>query len=198
MRCLRGEITGLGLTRQSLAAMLRPQLPDQAEGGEFVGLGWFCSGEGDAFRFGHAGANHGFLADLRLYPATGQGAAVIINSNLGWPLMEELLRSIEREYRWPVAAQGTSDTSTPIHFAGTYRDSADRVFRVEQAGDTFLLWVGDQDPIRLMPSSDGGLTSEAPQIKVRLVHRTEGSPAITLTQGGRTFEAVKALEELPG
>lgn len=198
MRCLRGEITELGLTRQSLAAMLRPQLPDQVEGSEFVGLGWFCSGEGDAFRFGHAGANHGFLADLRLYPATGQGAAVIINSNLGWPLMEELLRAIEREYRWPVAAQRTSGTSTPIHFAGTYRDSAGRVFRVEQAGDTFLLWVGDQNPIRLMPSSDGVLSSETPQIKVRLAHGAEGSRAITLTQGGRTFEAVKALDELSG
>jgi hypothetical protein len=72
------------------------------------------------------------------------------------------------------------------------------VFRVEQAGDTFLLWVGDQDPIRLIPSSDGVLSAQMPEIKVRLTHRAEGSPAITLTQGGRTFEAVKAPEELPG
>jgi hypothetical protein len=198
MRCLRGEITGLSLSRKSLAAMLRPQLPDQAEGGEFVGLGWFCSGEGDAFRFGHGGGNHGFLADLRLYPATGQGAAVTINSHQGWPLLEELLHAIEREYGWPIAAHATSDTSTPVHLAGTYRDSADRVFRVEQAGDTFLLWVGDQDPIRLIPSSDGVLSSQMPEIRVRLAHRAEGSPSITLTQGGRTFEAVKAPEELPG
>jgi CubicO group peptidase (beta-lactamase class C family) len=114
MRCLRGEITGLALSRESLAAMLRPQLPDQAEGSEFVGLGWFCAGEGDAFRFGHTGGNHGFLAALRLYPATGQGAAVMINSHQGWPLLEELPDAIEREYGWPVAAQATSDTSTPV------------------------------------------------------------------------------------
>ncbi len=198
MRCLRGEITDLGLSRESLAAMLRPQLPDQAEGSEFVGLGWFCAGEGDAFRFGHTGGDHGFLADLRLYPATGQGAAVMINSNQGWPLLEELARAIEREYGWPVAAQATSDTSIPVHLAGTYRDNAGRVFRVEQAGDTFLLWVGDQDPIRLIPSSDGVLSAQMPEIKVRLAHRAEGSPAITLTQGGKTFEAVKTHEELPG
>jgi hypothetical protein len=139
------------------------------------------------------------LADLRLYPATGQGAAVMINSNQGWPLLEELLHAIEREYGWPIASQATSDTSTLVHLAGTYRDSADRVFRVEQAGDTFLLWIGDQDPIRLISSSDGVLSAQMPQIKVRLAHRAEGSsPAITLTQGGRTFEAVKAAEEMPG
>ena len=198
MRCLRGEITGLALSRESLGAMLRPQLPDQAEGSEFVGLGWFCAGEGDAFRFGHTGGNHGFLAALRLYPATGQGAAVMINSHQGWPLLEELPDAIERAYGWPIAAQATSDTSTPVHLAGTYRDSAGRVFRVEQAGDTFLLWVGDQDPIRLIPSADGVLSAQMPEIKTRLAHRAEGSPAITLTQGGRTFEAVKAPEELPG
>jgi len=198
MRGQRGEITGLGLSRESLAVMLRPQLPDQPIGSDFVGLGWFCTGDGDAFRFGHAGGNHGFVANLSLYPATGQGAAVMINSNQGWPLIEELLASIEREYCWLAMAQATSDTSMADQLAGTYRDSTNRVFRIEQVGGRLLLRVGDQDPIRLMPSSDGGLTSEAPQIKVRLVHRTEGSPAITLTQGGRTFEAVKALEELPG
>jgi CubicO group peptidase (beta-lactamase class C family) len=196
MRCLRGEITGLGLSRKSLATMLRPQLPDQAEGSEFVGLGWFCAGEGDAFRFGHAGNNYGFLADLRLYPATGQGAAVMINSNQGWPLLQELLQAMEREYGWPVGAQATNDTSTPVHLAGTYRDSADRVFRLEQAGETILLRVGDQDPIRLIPSPDGVLSARTPQIKVR--RRAGGAPAITLTQGGRTFEAVKAPEELSG
>jgi hypothetical protein len=177
--------------------MLRPQLPDQSEGREFVGLGWFCAGEGDAFRFGHAGADHGFLADLRLYPATGQGAAVMLNSNQGWPLLEELPQAVEREYRWPIAAQTRSDTSTPVHLAGAYRDNAGRVFRVEQAGDRFLLWVGDQDPIRLILSSDGVLSAQMPQIKVRLAHGGEGSPAITLTQGGKTFEAVKISEELP-
>jgi CubicO group peptidase (beta-lactamase class C family) len=44
MRGLRGEATGLGLSRETLAAMLQPQLPDQTEASEFVGLGWFCAG----------------------------------------------------------------------------------------------------------------------------------------------------------
>ena len=195
MRGLRGEPMGLGLSRESLAAMLRPQLPDQTKGGEFVGLGWFCEGEGDAFRFGHGGWIHGFLAGLRLFPATGQGAAVMINSNQGWPLLEELFHSIKREYGWPtMAPQATSDMSIAEHLYGTYSDSTGRVFRIEQTGGRLLLRVGDQDPVRLMSSSNGVFSARTPQIKVRLAPTSEGSPAITLTQGGRTFEAVK----LPG
>jgi CubicO group peptidase (beta-lactamase class C family) len=196
MRGLRGETTGLGLSQESLAAMLRPQLPDQAKGSEFVGLGWFCSGEGDAFRFGHAGGNHGFLADLRLYPATGQGAAIMINSNQGWPLIPELLQSIEREYRWPSMAQ-TSDSPIADDCAGMYRDPSGRVFRLEQTGGQLQLWVGDQGPIRLTSSAPGVFSAQTPQITVRLATKSEGA-ATTLTQGGRTFEAVKLTEEQHG
>jgi len=194
MRGLRGEPMGLGLSRESLAAMLRPQLPDQTKGGEFVGLGWFCEGEGDAFRFGHGGWIHGFLAGLRLFPATGQGAAVMINSNQGWPLLEELFHSIEREYGWPTASQAMGDTPTTPRldgFDGTYRDSAGRVFRIEKTGEELLLWVGGQDPIRLTSSSHGVLSAPTSQIKVRVVSTSEAPAAITLTQGGRAFQAVK-------
>ena len=198
MRGLRGEVTGLGLSRESLDAMLRPQLPDQPKGSDFVGLAWFCAGDGDAFRFGHAGGNHGFLANLRLYPATGQGAALMINSNQGWPLIEELLASIEREYCWPTMAQATSDTSIPDQLAGTYRDNSGRLLRIEQVDGRLLLRVGDQNPIRLMPSSNGVLSAKILQIKLRLAPTSEGPPAITLTQGGRTFEAIKMPDEPHG
>src|SRR6266436_4644884 len=201
MRGLRGEPLGLGLSRESLAAMLRPQLPDETKGGEFVGLGWFCTGEGDAFSFGHGGSNHGFLAGLRLYPATGQGAAVMINSNQGWPLLEELFHSIEREYGWPTAPQATGNASTAPGldaFDGTYRDGAGRVFRIERTGEKLLLWVGDQDPVRLTSSSHGVLSAQTPQIKVRVVSTYEAPPAIILTQGGRTFQGFKLAEEVYG
>jgi hypothetical protein len=190
---------GLGLSRESLDAMLRPQLPDEPKGGEFVGLGWFCRGEGDAFRFGHAGWNHGFLADLRLYPAAGQGAVVMINSNQGSPLLEELFRSIEREYGWPTASQATGATSTAPGldaFYGTYRDGAGRMFRIEKTGEKILLWAGDQEPIRLTSPSHGVLSAQTPRIEVRGASTSEAPPAITLTQGGRTFQAIRLAEDV--
>jgi CubicO group peptidase (beta-lactamase class C family) len=200
MRALRGEATGLGLTRESIAAMLRPQLPDQTDGGEFVGLGWFCAGERDAFHFGHTGGNHGFLAELCLYPATGQGAAIMINSNQGWPLRKELLRSIEREYCWPTIATGqnANPTLVDVRLDGTYRDSAGRVFRIEQTGGMLLLWVCDQRPILLMPARNGAFFAKIPEITLRIAPPSEAFAAITLTQGGRTFEASKVSDEPHG
>jgi hypothetical protein len=119
----------------------------------------------------------------------------MINSNQGWPLIEELLASIEREYRWPAMAQAKSDASIADRLAGTYRDSTDRLFRIEQVGGRLLLRVGDQDPIGLMPSSNGIFSAQIPQIKVRLAPASERPPAITLSQGGRTFDAIKVPEE---
>src|SRR5262245_8734287 len=52
-----------------VAAMLRPQLADERIGEHFVGLGWYCSGEGDDVSFGHSGVAEGFLAEMRVYPA---------------------------------------------------------------------------------------------------------------------------------
>jgi CubicO group peptidase (beta-lactamase class C family) len=195
LRGLRGEPTGLGLSKESLAAMLRPQLPDHSEGSEFVGLGWFCSGEGNAFHFGHPGSNHGFLANLRLYPATGQGAVILVNANQGWPLLSELFGSLEREYRWPTLAQTASDTSMTAHLEGTYRDRAGRLFQIEQANGRLVMRVDGQAPFRLTASSDGVLAAQVPELKVRVAPSSEGWRAVTLIQGGRTFEAVKVPEE---
>lgn len=197
MRILRGEANSLSLSQESLAAMLKPQLPGQTAGNEYVGLGWRCGGEGDAFHFGHTGSNEGFHADLCLYPATGQGAAVMINSNQGWRLPKELFRSIEREYGWPTVAQTSASGSRSIveNLAGSYHDSAGRVFRVEQHGETLLLRVGDHDPIHLSVSTNGRFSARVPQIDVRFASTSEGIPAMTLRQEGQAFEAVKIPDD---
>ncbi|MFD1625363.1 serine hydrolase domain-containing protein [Azospirillum griseum] len=100
MRGLRGEATNLGLFRENLTAMLQPQIPGESVGMDFAGLGWFCTGKDDQFRFGHSGVNHGFLAELQLRPVKGQGVVVMVNSDQGGPLIRELVESIEREYGW--------------------------------------------------------------------------------------------------
>jgi hypothetical protein len=94
-------------------------------------------------------------------------------------------------------AQAKNGTSIVDQLAGTYRDTTDRVFRIEQVGGRLLLRVGDQHPVRLMPSSNGVLSAQIPQIKV-VASATEGPPAIALTQGGRTFEAIKLSEKPHG
>jgi hypothetical protein len=190
MRGLRGEATRLGLSRESLSATLRAQLHNQPAGGEFFGLGWQCRGEGDGLRFGHAGTNRGFHAEMRFYPATGQGAVVMINSNEGWCLPEELFQSLEREYRWPASLSRIVKAPIAEDVEGTYRDSDGRIFRLEQSRGKFVLWVGDQDAIHLTPCSDGTLSAKTPQVGLRFESRSDGTRAMHLTQGGATFAAI--------
>jgi CubicO group peptidase (beta-lactamase class C family) len=190
MRGLRGETSDLGLSRESLSAMLRPQLPNQPAGGDFFGLGWQCKGQGDGLRFGHAGTNRGYHAEMRFYPATGQGAVIMINSNEGWCLPEELFQSLEREYRWPISPPRIGEAPVAADVEGTYRDNAGRTFRLERSRGKFLLWVDDQDAIHLSPCSDGTLSAKTPQVGLRFESRPDGSRAMHLTQGGAAFEAV--------
>jgi CubicO group peptidase (beta-lactamase class C family) len=101
LRVLKGESSPLGLSAVSAAEMRQPQLPTDVEGEMFIGLGWHCTGKGDAFQCFHLGWDEGFVAGLWLYPAAGKGAAIMINSNQGWPLRDEIKDAIAREYDWP-------------------------------------------------------------------------------------------------
>jgi len=68
---------------------------------EPTGLGPFVAGSGRGFNFGHGGADEGFHAQLIYFPETGQGAAVMVNSDGGPPMMQEILYAIAAEYDWP-------------------------------------------------------------------------------------------------
>jgi len=48
---LQGDYLPFGLSRESAAEMLRPQLRTHVEGEVFFGIGWECAGKGDAFQF---------------------------------------------------------------------------------------------------------------------------------------------------
>jgi CubicO group peptidase (beta-lactamase class C family) len=154
MRTLRGERSALPLNAESVRSMLQPQLPDQTIGEHFVGIGWYCSGEGDAFCFGHQGVDEGFLAEMRVLPARRKAAAVIINAH-GWLLPVEIFKAIGREYGWPATPLRAASIAMPtgIDYAGSYRSEHDVSAEVTQSADGLALRLGGQIPVLLMPSS---------------------------------------------
>jgi CubicO group peptidase (beta-lactamase class C family) len=81
------------MTRQ----MLTPQL-------ENAGLGFFLNMGGNPNAFGHNGADEGFQAILVMISDTGQGAAIMANSDNGAAIGNYLVNSIAREYGWKYAA----------------------------------------------------------------------------------------------
>ncbi len=64
------------------------------------GLGFSVEGAGLARRFGHGGSTLEFNSYLTAYSQTGQGAIIMTNSLRGNALLNEILRSIAREYGW--------------------------------------------------------------------------------------------------
>src|SRR5580658_7508815 len=65
------------------------------------GLGFGLENPGDKPRFGHGGANEGFRCNLETYTDSGQGLAVMTNSDSGGELTQEIFRAVAREYGWP-------------------------------------------------------------------------------------------------
>jgi len=85
------------LTQKTVEEMLTP-VKDEA------GLGFFMSKDRPG-EFGHDGADEGFQAVLVMNWETGQGAALMANSDTGIVVMGEVLRSIAKEYGWKSARQ---------------------------------------------------------------------------------------------
>ena len=64
------------------------------------GLGFSVEGAGRTRRFSHGGSTLEFNSHLVAYNQTGQGVVIMTNSLRGERIINELLRSIAREYGW--------------------------------------------------------------------------------------------------
>ena len=80
------------LSQQTTEEMLTPVLGE-------AGLGFFLQKDRPG-EFGHNGADEGFQALLVMNADTGQGAAIMANSDNGILVASELLRGIAKEYGW--------------------------------------------------------------------------------------------------
>jgi hypothetical protein len=83
------------LSQKTTEEMLTPVLGE-------AGLGFFIAKERPG-EFGHDGADEGFQALLVMNWETGQGVAMMVNSDNGILVASELERSVAREYRWKYA-----------------------------------------------------------------------------------------------
>ena len=64
------------------------------------GLGIGLEDKAGRTSFSHSGGNAGFNCNLFGYLDGGEGVVVMTNGDNGWPLIEEIMRSISAEYRW--------------------------------------------------------------------------------------------------
>ena len=150
---LRGERPDWLSAKMAQEMLTRPHEGD-------CGIGFFLDGEGDALRFGHRGWNEGFLSEMKFYQHHGLGAVVMINSNAGWGLIDEIMRAIAAEYAWPAFPPAPpEEVSAPPELldqlVGSYEAEGGFACAVRREGDGLVLGPRGQPPLALHAKSDG-------------------------------------------
>lgn len=116
------------LTKETVTKMVTPFLEDSP------GMGFFIEKHGQATYFGHGGADEGFRAQLLVNRDKGYGAVVMVNSDNG-EIMNEIIRSIAKEYQWedflPQPIETVSlDPAKLDDFTGRFLVNPDRVLTI--------------------------------------------------------------------
>jgi CubicO group peptidase (beta-lactamase class C family) len=197
MQTFRGGKPALGLKQETVMEMLRPQLPDQKAGEDFSGLGWACSGADEEFRMSHGGWDEGFVAQLTLFPALGKGAAVMINSNQGWPLPDEIINAIGREFDFPAPQRALLAKTAPpgADYSGLYTNQDGVAFEVTQSLEGFALKFQQQAPIPLVPASEDEFFAAVLNLQVNFAKSDTGLPtSMTVQSGGKTINLTRKNE----
>jgi len=187
--------TALGQTHivaypESVRMMLTPQLENK-------GLGFDIEDNGDNLYFLQRGENEGFQCCLIAYPSQGQGAVIMVNSDNGAYLIEELLRSISDAYKWPhfipeIKTYFRLDPSIYPQYVGTYEVNPDYILIVTYEDYYLLIQPTDQAPTRFYVESQTKFFSVDPYIEIRFLKGDDGNvDRLLLTQRGHTSTARK-------
>jgi CubicO group peptidase (beta-lactamase class C family) len=174
--------------KKTIEEMLTPQKVAKQ-----IGIGFFLKGKGDAKRFGHSGWDEGFVAKVTAYKNLGVGAVVMVNSNDGFPIMDEIIRSIAIEYNWtdyssPSREFVTSNGNIKAH-VGLYSMDASKI-QIDVKGDFLTLQYEDQDPILLKETTEGGYRNDKLNFQV-----TFKENKLKISQNGKSYNYKKEITQ---
>jgi dienelactone hydrolase/CubicO group peptidase (beta-lactamase class C family) len=190
-KALRGE--SKLLAKERAAQMLSPTVQDD------VGIGFFLEGKGEAQRFGHGGWDEGFVAKATFYKDRGQGAVVMINSNEGHELIDEVMRAVAKEYAWPGFFEEEKKAASVAPevldgYAGEYTAPLGFRATVTRREGGLLLTAGGQPALELTPESETGFFATASNTDV-VFEKTGKTVKLTLKQGGPPTVAEKVARD---
>ena len=125
------------------------------------GLGFGLGNDGAKLRFGHGGANEGFRCNLQAYAESGQGFAIMSNSDSGDIFASEYVRAIAREYNWPdfqaiERSLGKADPAVFSAYVGTYEIPNVDKFTVTAKDSKLYIKAGalGPEPEQVFPESE--------------------------------------------
>jgi CubicO group peptidase (beta-lactamase class C family) len=162
------------------------------------GLGFGLESPGGKPSFGHTGGNEGYRCDIETFTDSGQGLAIMTNSDTGAELYEEIFRSVAKEYGWPdhQPIEHTLIKMNPATFAtyaGTYEIAG--LGKIQVTFQSPSLYVQADplgpDPIELLPESSTNFFMLSGDITLNFHKDPSGDPSLTLHAYSQTFEAKK-------
>src|SRR6266498_896201 len=187
---LKGESKRI-LSAERVAQMFTPGI-DQA-----IGIGFFLSGLDGSVRFSHDGWDEGFVAEMTMYKDTGMGAVIMLNSNEGAAMLNEIERSIAREYGWPdyfPKERATAELPAELRqaFVGEYVGKSGFKCAITTAKGKLLLAAAGQSPVELNAETKTNFSITTLNGEITFDWTTKGEVrGLTLQQGGKQISAEK-------
>ena len=149
-QALAGKFSRI-LSKKEAYAMLGTVIRNQA-------IGFQVGGRSDRKFFRHDGANDGYRCLLVAYE-DGDGAAIMISSDNGDPLLCEIMGTIAHEYHWPDYAPpewavSKVDPKSVHRYEGAYRLPNGMVFSFWREGEQVHSRIVGQRMVDLFPSAE--------------------------------------------
>jgi CubicO group peptidase (beta-lactamase class C family) len=180
---LKGETNHL-LTPKQAERMLTPGINDA------IGIGYFLAGKGKTQRFTHGGWDEGFVTQMTIYREDGKGAVIMVNSNEGNPLLQEIEQAIAREYGWPdyfpeENQEITLDPKLAEAYAGEYSGEGLEFALVNDAEKLYLK-AGPQPRVELHPQSETNFFCKILNFDITIKREADGAvKGFSYNQDGR-------------
>jgi CubicO group peptidase (beta-lactamase class C family) len=185
---LKGESERV-LSADEVIQMLTPGIDER------IGIGFFLSGKDKAVRFEHRGGNAGFVAQMTMDKENGMGAVIMLNSNEGLPMLNEIERAIAKEYEWPgyfpkekVAMQVSAEVLDA--YVGEYVGKSGFQCLITKGNDILFLKPATQPAIELHPESETKFFMTTLNAEVTFDKTEKGEvKGLTLQQEGKQVSA---------
>jgi CubicO group peptidase (beta-lactamase class C family) len=167
------------LSKAMAENMVKPRRDDYA-------LGLAIRDEGETKYFEHGGADEGFQAQLTASENRGYGAIIMTNSDKGYLLMPEILRSIAAAYYWEgyqIEAIRTTKLSADelAIFTGKYRLDADTVLVVAPSAAGLEVKIPLGESFTLVPVSKQAFVRRDAEQRYTFGRRADGGAQLTVS-----------------
>ena len=178
------------LSPETARLMLSPQI-------EGHGFGFLVDGRGADIHYSLRGKTRGFSCFLIVYPAKGQGAVIMTNSEYGTLLIQEILGALSEAYGWAhFRPEGKEvlrlDSATYQAYAGRYEVNPAYALEVKQDDYALMIQPTGQAPTKFYAEAQTLFYSTDPYVRIQFFKDKKGAvEGLVLWQGDFELEAKK-------